>query len=99
MLETSTLSNYHRPIWHIADSADLTDQGLTDASGTALGGIALNINHLDPAEIPLGESYWFDKLPPDPGLIFHHFGHYLSVKMLTYTPTATGVFNLQGISW
>ena len=28
-------------------------------------------------------SYWFDKLPPNACLIYHRFGHHLSVKMLT----------------
>ena len=82
VLEGSTFSDYHRPVWLISDS-DLTDQGLTDASGTALGGIALDINHLDPTEVPLGEAYWFDKLPPHAGEVLFCFGHYLSVKMLT----------------
>ena len=82
VLEASTISDFRRPIWFISDS-ELTDEGLTDASGTALGGIALDINHLDPSEVPPGESYWFDKFSPDAGLIYHQFGHHLSVKMLT----------------
>ena len=82
VLESTTTSVYRKPIWLI-ESSDIKKTGFTDASGMAVGGIAMNVDPAQPQDIPKGEPYWFDKHSPCAGEIFEKHGHQLSVKMLT----------------